>query len=68
MLKIYGHKNYSNINSPDEWKQSLEIIHEGCILGFIDHEKTSQSEIVRTRNIRGAVMEGECLEWLLQSK
>jgi hypothetical protein len=68
MLKIYGHKIYSPLNKLQEWKQSLEIIHEGIILGFIDREKTSKTEIVRTRNIRGAVMDGECLEWLLQSR
>jgi len=62
MLRVCGHYQ---IISPGEWKQCHEIIHNGLIVGFIEYEKTSAAEITRTRNIRGEVMDGECIDWLL---
>jgi hypothetical protein len=62
MIKIYGQRTQIK---QGEWKQSLEILHEGKILGFVDHFTTSACEIVRTRNMQGEVKEGECLDWLL---
>ena len=63
MLKVC--RTYQ-VLQPGEWKQCIEIFHEGHILGFVDREKTLQAEVVRTRNIFGEVMEGECIEWLMQ--
>ncbi len=62
MLKVCGKLL---VIKPGVWKQCTEIFHEGHILGFIDHEKTPNAEIIRTRNIFGEVMEGECIDWLL---
>ncbi len=62
MLKVYGK---FQVIKQGEWKQSIQIFHEGHILGFIDRKKTLQSEIVSTRNIFGEIMEGECIDWLL---
>jgi len=62
MLKVCG--KFQAIKQGG-WKQSIEIFHEGHILGFIDREKTQQVEVVRTRNIFGETMEGECIDWLL---
>lgn len=62
MIKVYG--RFTQIK-PGEWKQSFEILHEGVILGFVEHVRTSASEVIRTRRMDGEVMEGECLDWLL---
>jgi hypothetical protein len=62
MLKVY--RQYQVIK-PGEWKQRIEIVHEGHILGFVDREKTPEIEVVRTGNIYGEIMEGECIDWLL---
>ncbi len=62
MLKVCGK---FQISKPGEWKQRIEIFHEGHILGFIDREKTPEAEVVRTGNIFGEIMEGECIDWLL---
>ena len=65
MLKVCGK---FQVIKPGEWKQSIEIFHEGHILGFVDHEKTVQAEVVRTRNIFGEIVEGECIDWLLHQR
>ena len=52
---------------PGEWKESYEIIHEGRIVGFVDHDKTAAATVTVTRNLQGEVVEGEHLEWLLCS-
>ncbi len=62
MLKIF--KQVHKIN-PGEWQQSYEILHEGRIVGYVDYKKTSSTSVTMTRNLRGEVMEGECLNWLL---
>ena len=62
MLKVFG--QFHQIQ-PGEWKESCEIIHEGHIVGFIDHEKTQTASITMTRNLHGEVVEGEHPEWLL---
>jgi hypothetical protein len=63
MLKVCGK---IQVVKPGEWKQRIEIFHEGHILGFIDREKKPQEDfVVRTRNIFGEIMEGECIDWLL---
>jgi hypothetical protein len=36
------------------------------VVGFVEREKTSSAEATRTRNMRGEVVEGECLDWLLK--
>jgi hypothetical protein len=61
MLKVT--KTYQRIQ-PGEWKQSIELIHEGHILGFIDRIRTAEADFVVTRNLFGEIMEGECIEWL----
>jgi len=63
MLKVYG-RCYTL--SPGEWKQSCEVLHGGLVVGFVEREKTSSAEATRTRNMRGEVVEGECLDWLLK--
>jgi hypothetical protein len=63
MLKVC--RTYQVIK-PGEWKQGVEIFHEGHVLGFVDRERTLEAETVRTRNIFGEVMEGECIEWLMR--
>lgn len=62
MLKVS--KTYQRIK-PGEWKQCIEIIHEGHILGFLEHIRTEETEVVMTRNLFGEIMEGECIEWLM---
>jgi hypothetical protein len=62
MLKVCGK---FQVIKTGEWKQRIDIFHEGHILGFVDREKTVQAEVVRTRNIFGEIMEGECIDWLL---
>ena len=62
MLKV--DRTYRKIG-PGEWKQCIEIIHEGQVLGFVDRERTLGSETVQTRSLSGEVMEGECIEWLM---
>jgi hypothetical protein len=62
MLKV---SRRFQIIGPGEWKQCIEIFHEGHILGFVDREKTPGTEVVRTRAISGEIMEGECIDWLL---
>jgi hypothetical protein len=63
MLRVWG-KYQQRVTG--EWKQSSEILHEGFVLGFIEHEKTADAELIRTRNLCGEVREGECIDWLLQ--
>ena len=63
MLKV--DRTYRQIK-PGEWKQCIEIIHEGYILGFVDRERTLEAEFVQTRSLSGEVMEGECIEWLMR--
>jgi len=63
MLKVC--RTYQVIKSGG-WKQSVEIFHEGHVLGFVEKERTAESVVVNTRNIFGEVMEGECIEWLLK--
>jgi hypothetical protein len=62
MLKIYG--RLIEI-TPGEWKQSCEILHDGSIVGFVDRERTPAVDIIRTRNMRGDIVDGERLDWLL---
>jgi hypothetical protein len=62
MLKVLG--NLHQIK-PGEWKESYEIIHEGRIVGFIDHERTPTASVTMTRNLLGEVVDGERLDWLL---
>jgi hypothetical protein len=64
MLKVFG--QFRQIQ-PGEWKESYEIIHEGRIVGFIDHEKTPTASITMTRNLQGEIVEGEDINWLLCS-
>ena len=54
------------ISQPGEWKQGIAILHEGCVIGFVDHETTQSGSTTKTRNLQGQVLEGECLEWLLR--
>ena len=63
MLKVGG--KYHQIK-PGEWKQCIEIFHEGHILGFVEREKTTTADTVRTHNNCGEIMEGECIDWLMQ--
>ena len=62
MLKVFGHVLKIK---PGEWQQSYEILHEGHIIGYVDHNKTPSASYTVTRNLRGEVMEGERLNWLL---
>ena len=62
MLKVFGQVHKIK---PGEWQQSYEIIHEGRIVGYVDHKKTSSASVTVTRNLRGEIMEGERLNWLL---
>ena len=62
MFKVFGHVHKIK---PGEWQQSYEIIHEGRIIGYVDHKKTPSASVTMTRNLRGEVMEGERLNWLL---
>jgi hypothetical protein len=63
MLKVT--KTYQVIK-PGEWKQCIELIHEGQILGFLDRIRTAEVDCVVTRNLFGEIMQGECIEWLKQ--
>jgi translation elongation factor EF-Tu-like GTPase len=62
MLKVFGRVHQIK---PGEWQQSYEILHEGHIVGYVDHKKTSSASVTMTRNLRGEAMEGERLSWLL---
>lgn len=63
MLKIDIHYQHIKLGF---WKQCVEIVHEGRLLGFVDRETSPECEVVRTRNVFGETVEGERLEWLLQ--
>lgn len=63
MLKIYSQYQHIKLGV---WKQCIEIVHEGHLLGFVDRERTPEREVVKTRNVFGEIVEGERLEWLLQ--
>lgn len=62
MLKVKG--NFQ-IMKPGEWRECYEVIHEGFVRGFVEHEKTAMCETIRTRNIHGEIMDGERLDWLI---
>ena len=63
MLKVQG---LSQIVQSGVWRQSIEILNEDRVIGFVDREKTRSGTYTTTRNLQGDVMEGECLEWLLR--
>jgi hypothetical protein len=63
MEKVYG---LFQIIQSGEWKQSIEILNEGHVIGFVDRVRTRSGKFTMTRNLQGDVMEGECLEWLLR--
>lgn len=63
MFKVYG---LIRIVGPGEWKQTIEIIDDGQVIGYLDREKTKTGKCTKTRNLQGEVMEGVCLEWLLK--
>jgi hypothetical protein len=62
MLKVFGRVHQIK---PGEWQQSYEILHDGHIVGYVDHKITSSASVTVTRNLRGEVMDGERLHWLL---
>jgi hypothetical protein len=62
MLKVFGHVHKIK---PGEWQQSYEILHDGQIIGYVVRKKTSLASVTMTRNLRGEIKEGECLNWLL---
>lgn len=63
MLKVQG---LSQIVQSGVWRQSIEILNEDRVIGFVDRERTRSGTYTTTRNLQGDVMEGECLEWLLR--
>jgi hypothetical protein len=63
MLKVDGP---CQIIRSGEWKQSIAILNDGCVIGYVDRERTRSGKCTKTRNLQGDVMEGECLEWLLR--
>ena len=63
MIKVYG---LFQITEPGEWKLTIEILHEGILVGYVDRIRTKSGKFIITRNLQGEVMEGECLEWLLR--
>jgi hypothetical protein len=63
MLKVHG---VCQILRSGEWMQSIEILNDGQVIGFVEHERTPSGRFTRTRNLHGEVIEGECLEWLLR--
>jgi len=63
MLKVQG---LSQIIQSGVWRQSIEILHEDRIIGYVDRERSRSGTFTTTRNLQGDVMEGECLEWLLR--
>ncbi len=62
MLKVFG--QFHRI-TPEEWKESCEVIHEGHIVGFVDRQQTATTSLTMTRNLAGEVVDGERLDWLL---
>ncbi len=62
MLKIFGQVHRIK---PGEWQQIYEILHEGYIIGYVYHKKTPTASVTVTRNLRGEVMDGERLNWLM---
>jgi hypothetical protein len=63
MLKVYG---LFQITQPGEWKLTIDILNEGCLVGYVERIRTKSGKFIITRNLQGEVMEGECLEWLLR--
>ena len=63
MIKAYG---LFQITQSGEWKLTIEILNEGRVVGYVDRIRTKSGKFIRTRNLHGEVMEGECLEWLLR--
>jgi hypothetical protein len=63
MLKVQG---LSQIVQSGVWRQSIEILNEDRVIGFVEREKSRCGTYTTTRNLQGDVMEGECLEWLLR--
>lgn len=63
MLKVQG---LSQIVQSGVWRQSIEILDDNRVIGFVDRERTRSGTFTTTRNLQGDVMEGECLEWLLR--
>ena len=62
MLKVFGQIHQI---TPGEWKESCEVIHEGHIVGFVEHQKSATASLTLTRNLQGEVVDGERLDWLL---
>jgi hypothetical protein len=63
MLKVQG---LCQIVQSGVWRQNFEILNDDRVIGFVDYERTRSGIFTTTRNLRGDVMEGECLEWLLR--
>jgi len=61
MVKVYG---IFQIIGSGEWKLTIEVHHDGRLVGFVERVRTREGKCIRTRNLQGEVMEGECLEWL----
>lgn len=59
------HTSYQ-IAGPGVWKQIIEILNDGQLVGFVERERTPAGILTKTRNMQGDSMEGECLEWLLR--
>jgi len=56
----------SHIVQSGRWKQSIAILNDGHLVGFVERERTPEGRFTKTRNLRGEVMDGACLEWLLR--
>ncbi|HUJ18604.1 MAG TPA: hypothetical protein VL197_11495 [Nitrospirota bacterium] len=61
MVKVYG---IFQITGSGEWKLSIEVHQDGRLAGFVERVRTRSGKCIRTRNLQGEVMEGECLAWL----
>jgi hypothetical protein len=62
---ILLHASYQIIQ-PGVWKQTIEIMSDGHIVGFMERERTPAGILTKTQNMQGDSIEGECLEWLLR--